>query len=152
MPTTANSWKRIPFTAGQPIEYATVFSPSEFARLQEGLLPTCMEDKWFVFYEEPHLFFHRSWTGSPVYRISFSAHAETWVVTEVLWADEFAKKGESDPAYQAQLLDFLVSNLLLGQAKPFPMPDGFVEPHPGVLQHNVSGTGYPQKPAAPKKP
>jgi len=152
MPTTPDSWKRLPFTTGQPINYAAVFSPAEFARLQEGLLPACMEDKWFVYYEEPHLFFHRSWTGSPVYRISLAADAESWSVTEALWADKFAEKGEGDPAYQARLLDFLVSNLLLGQAKPFLMPDGGVEPQPGLLQHNVSGTGYLQKPAALKRP
>ena len=35
--------------------------------LQEGYLPTCMEDKWFIYYENNKYYFHRSWTGYCIY-------------------------------------------------------------------------------------
>lgn len=31
--------------------------------LQKGHIPTCMEDKWFTYYENNKYYFHRSWTG-----------------------------------------------------------------------------------------
>lgn len=40
-----------------------VFSLEKFSRIRMGLLPMRMEDKWFVFYEDPWLHLHRSWTG-----------------------------------------------------------------------------------------
>jgi hypothetical protein len=41
----------VPFTAK--------YSHEEYARLQEGLIPKAMEDKWFIYFDEPHLFLHR---------------------------------------------------------------------------------------------
>lgn len=66
---SADFWKSEPFREGVPLPYQAVFSSEEFARLKTGLVPQSMEDKWFVYYEEPHLFIHRSWTGQPVYRL-----------------------------------------------------------------------------------
>ena len=34
--------------------------------------------------------------------------------------------------------------LLLGKVKPFPIPPGAWEARPGLLQHGVAGTGFPQ--------
>jgi len=111
-----------------------------------------MEDKWFIFYQEPHLFLHRSWTGRPVYRLSLHTEATGTCVTETLWARDLAVQDGANPAYQAQLLDFLVSNLLLGKSKPFPKPDGAKESLQGLLQHHVSGTGYQEVLVSKEKP
>ena len=113
-----------------------------------------MEDKRFIYYEEPHLFLHRSWTGAPVYRLSLNSVPGGAEVMEALWSQELADTSTPTQGaeYQVRLLDFLLSNLLLGQSKPFPVPFGLQEPNHGVLQHIVSGTGYPQSSAKPKKP
>lgn len=34
-----------------------------------GLIPNEMEDKWFIYYESPWLYFHRSWTGYCIYKV-----------------------------------------------------------------------------------
>jgi len=65
----------------------------------------------------------------------------------VLWSEA----GTPDSNYQIRLLDFLVSNLLLGQSEPFPVPPDVTEPMPGVFQHHVSGTAYPQLPTQTKQ-
>lgn len=142
MRATADSWKREPFTTGVVIPYQDRFFESEYAKLQEGLIPGVMEDKWFVYFEEPYLFLHRSWTGQPVYRARLSACGDGATVTEALCVPRVLEA--NGPVYQARLLDFLISNLLLGKAKPFPVPDGFVEQAKGAFQHAISGTGYPQ--------
>jgi hypothetical protein len=66
MPARSTSWNRGPFKECVPIPDHGAFDAEQFARLKEGLIPQTMEDKWFVYYEEPQLFFHRSWTGQPV--------------------------------------------------------------------------------------
>lgn len=101
-----------------------------------------MEDKWFVYFEEPYLFFHRSWTGVPVYRVELAPDADGATVTEALWSADLAGVERADPIYQAQLLNFLICNLLLGQSKPFPRPDTAQESAPGLFQHHIAGTGY----------
>ncbi len=67
---SATSWQRVPFSAGDSILYVRVFDTEQFGCLKIGLIPQQMEDKWFIYYEEPHLYFHRSWTGQPVYRLA----------------------------------------------------------------------------------
>ena len=153
MSASAASWKRIPFTEGAPLPYRSTFSDRQLLRLQGGLIPREMEDKWFIYYDAPHLFFHRSWTGQPVYRLALAATARGADVAEALWSTELAGSADDgDKAYQAQLLDFLLSNLLLGQSKPFPRPAGTSDPTPGLLQHHLAGTGHPEVPAQIKKP
>lgn len=145
MAATKDRWKRIAFTEGVPIPFEAAFTREEFDRIREGLVPEVMEDKWFMYFEEPHLFLHRSWTGSPVYRVGLAADAEGGAaVTEALCVAEALEKSER--AYQAALLDFLIANLLLGKAKPFPVPPGAWEGRAGLLQHAVAGTGFPQTP------
>jgi hypothetical protein len=44
----------------------------DFERIRLGLLPLQMEDKWFMYYEEPFLYCHRSWTGFEPFRLDIS--------------------------------------------------------------------------------
>jgi hypothetical protein len=164
MRATATTCKHKPFNEGVSLPYQAAFDNEQLARLKMGLVPRQMEDKWFIYYEEPHLFLHRSWTGQPVYRLTLKGVPNGAEVAEALWskdvadssvADAFWSKDVADSSelgheYEARLLDFLVSNLLLGQAKPFPVPPGLTEPMDGVFQHHISGTGYPQSPTKPK--
>ena len=39
------------------------YSASQMAKIRAGHIPDGMDDKWFVYYEKPQLFIHRSWTG-----------------------------------------------------------------------------------------
>jgi hypothetical protein len=153
MSATSESWKREPFKECVPIPYHAAFNDEQFGRLKSGLVPRAMEDKWFVYYEDRQLFFHRSWTGQPVYRIGLAAlEAGGAEVTEALWSKELAVAWKEGPDYQARLLDFLVANLLLGESLPFPRPSNLQEPMPGIFQHNISGTGFPEVQHTSKKP
>ena len=49
-------------------DLALPFTEEEYAKLQKGLIPTAMEDKWFIYCENDCLHFHRSWTGEEWYR------------------------------------------------------------------------------------
>jgi hypothetical protein len=107
----STSWKCEPFKEGLPLPYQATFNCEQFARLKTGLIPLEMEDKWFIYYEEPYLFLHRSWTGMPVYRLTFRGISDGAEVTEALWSKEIADRVSSSSDYEVRLLDFLVSNL-----------------------------------------
>jgi hypothetical protein len=139
---SADSWKREGFTSGLSIPYHESFTDDEFSKIGEGLIPKVMEDKWFIYFEQPYLFLHRSWTGKPVYRVCLAAIDERAIVTEALCAADLLEPG--GPEYHAKLLDFLIGNLLLAKAKLFPMLKNFTEKSKGLLQHHISGTGYSQ--------
>src|SRR6516225_2854778 len=99
-----------------------------------------MEDKWFIYYEEPHLFLHRSWTGLPVYRLTLKNVSDGAEVPEALRSTDHVSR--LSPDYEAEIVDFLVSNLLLGKTKPFPVIRGLTT-SPGLFQH-IAGTGFPE--------
>jgi hypothetical protein len=149
MQASPTSWQREPFKAGVPLPYKAAFNHEQFARLREGLIPQQMENKWFIYYEEPHLFLHRSWTGAPVYRLTLGIVPGGAKVTEALWSKVMADAANfaHGAKYQARLLDFLLSNLLLGQSKLFPVPFNLRAAKYAIYQHVVSGTGYPSKKA-----
>jgi hypothetical protein len=154
MPATAESWRnRRPFTAGEPLPYNRVFTPEQFARLHEGKIPRVMEDKWFIYYDhdEEYLFLHRSWTGKPMYRVAFIHREDGVHVSEALLPSEPGYALTSERLeYEALLLDFLISNLLLGDRKPFPLLPGVSSDPKGLMQHQISGTGYPTEVTKPK--
>ena len=60
------------------------FSAAEFMRLQRGVVPEQMEDKWFVVWHDDALWMHRSWTGICVYRLRFAVDRDRVAVIETL--------------------------------------------------------------------
>ena len=151
MTADATSWRRVAFTQGVPIPCSLEFSLDEFERIKAGLIPQAMEDKWFIYYDSPFLFLHRSWTGEPVYRLRFSVGAGGAVVEEALLAVELAARGDEPLSYDAQLIEFLIGNLLLGGNKPFPVP-AHMAATAGIYQHHVAGTSYPEEIAEEMRP
>jgi hypothetical protein len=119
------------------------FAEQDYLRLKNGLIPEAMEDKWFIFMEDDVLSFHRSWTGMCIYEVHFDKHR---AITEVWVNRDSQQYKETDNAYDERLLNFLIDNLLLGKSTPFPMPSNLPSDLPkGVVQHSVSGTGYPEQ-------
>ena len=141
MIATANSWKRQPFGEGVPLRCSLTLSREELERVQAGFVPREMEDKWFIYYEAPYLYLHRSWTGQPVYRVKLVARNDGAFVEEALISKDVAGGGAE---HDALLLDFLISNLLLGQRKPFPVPEELAHAA-SIYQHHISGTAYPEQ-------
>ncbi|HKA35577.1 MAG TPA: hypothetical protein VKH43_02075 [Thermoanaerobaculia bacterium] len=60
------------------------YSIEEFDRLRAGLVPQEMEDRWFIYFEDPWLFLHRSWTGFCIYRVRFELSGTRARVAEVI--------------------------------------------------------------------
>ena len=142
---TRDAWQSSPLGPTAALAYHASFSQDEYAVLCRGLIPSEMEDKWFIFWEADSLFFHRSWTGYAVYRVDFRPSGNQFAVASafVTTDDEHYRRGVD--SYEVALLDFLIRGLLLRQSVEFPLPPGFAKSAAGLYQHHVAGTGFPER-------
>ncbi len=150
MAATKKSWKTRQFTKLREIPLTASYSLKEFEEIKKGFIPAQMEDKWFIYYDDYKLFFHRSWTGHAAYQVEFTERSDPMLATKAFCDEEYW--AGDDVGYQVEFLDFLIANLLIGQSKPFPKPTGIREPSSGAFQHLMSGTGYAETPADTKQP
>ena len=52
MKAVATSWKREPFEEGVAIPFELEIHKGQIERIENGLIPEEMEDKWFIYYEK----------------------------------------------------------------------------------------------------
>jgi hypothetical protein len=140
MSARPDSWKSEPIVDAVTLPFSASFSSVEFDRIKLGIVPKVMEDKWFIYFEWPSLFLHRSWTGQRVFRVDIEQLDSGFRVSTAVCAASVLTSNSAE--YQAEVLKFLISNLLLGKGFPFPKPEGLKEAMPGLFQHAISGTGY----------
>ncbi len=128
-----------------PLELELFVTDSDAERLQAGLLPKAMEDKWFVYFQDGWLYFHRSWTGALIYWLKFDGSPGGVRVTESYVSRQEGQYKGSDADYDRKLCTFLIENLLLNKNVPFPIPESTANNNPpGVFQHHLTGTGFPE--------
>ncbi|WP_223257705.1 hypothetical protein [Pectobacterium peruviense] len=64
MHAQAQDWKRVPAPQQTaPLNFQALFTDAEAEQMRQGIIPKQMEDKWFIYFEDGWLRFHRSWTG-----------------------------------------------------------------------------------------
>jgi len=67
---TSLSWKHLPLPdERESLRFDALFTDADAEHLMLGLIPQEMEDKWFVYFENGWLRFHRSWTGHCIYAL-----------------------------------------------------------------------------------
>lgn len=99
------------------------FTEGEFSRIKVGFVPTAMEDKWFIYFDNDILSIHRSWTGILMYQVKFQ-HAESVAAIRDIKLNTSVYKKEGhvvDLNYESKMVDFLMRAILLGQ-KELEMP------------------------------
>ena len=121
------------------LAFARSFTAEELARVEHGLVPEQMEDKWFVFWEAPWLWFHRSWTGLAIYGVKI----EDAKVTEAVVNRHPEQYRAVDDKYDAELVGFLIDRLLLDRAVPFPHRETVPVSKADLLVHHVVGRAKP---------
>ncbi|WP_310424417.1 hypothetical protein [Chamaesiphon sp. VAR_48_metabat_135_sub] len=104
-----NDWKTEIFpSTSKSIVVDRTYSKSEFEKIIVGTIPEEMEDKWFVFYEEPWLYLHRSWTGFCVFKVRFEMVDDKVQITEV-WVNRNPEQyKETDDSRDRNLLEILL--------------------------------------------
>lgn len=137
-PATRGSFKTRPLPESRAeLSYRRRFDAKELERLTIGLLPQQMEDKWFIYFEEDWLYFHRSWTGTCIYTVVLDA-AGAGKKVALAWVNRDPEQyKKADDLYDTEILGYLIERLLLGRRVRFPG-----EPPAGsdsALRHNVVG-------------
>lgn len=57
------------------------FSEEDVKRLKKGHCPMEMEDRWFYYYEDGKVYYHRSWSGNCIYIVELNLKSSTHTVT-----------------------------------------------------------------------
>jgi 8-oxo-dGTP pyrophosphatase MutT (NUDIX family) len=117
---TRFSWRITDMPAKQArLPFGMRFSPGEVARLRKGHIPQEMEDKWFIFFENDWLNFHRSWTGYCIYRLRLQQDGECYRVAEA-WVNRSPKqyKNKKLATDEKHLLALLFSRFAIGSEPP----------------------------------
>jgi len=122
-----------------PLE--TRYSLQETATIIRGFVPTAMEEKWFIFYEDGVLHCHRSWTGICIFRVHFKPCDSGWQAWQVEINRHPGQYAETDEREDLALLDSIIEHLLIhGPVEP--TVDGFAQ---ALLQSAQPGyLGSPQ--------
>lgn len=117
----STDWKNEPL----PTKRVTVcldrrFSLAEMNSIRRGLVPEQMEDKWFVYWKDDTLFFHRSWTGFCIYAARFAKYGDQFKMTEADVNNDPRQHKAADAQSEAEMLSYLIDVLLLHKNANFP--------------------------------
>ena len=117
-PARREDWKTSEMPeAAVSLEVDRRYTPQEFARLRFGVVPRSMEEKWFVFYEAPWLYLHRSWTGLCVYQVRFEEEESGARVAEAIVNRDAMQYGGTSPAGDATALLYLLDSVIERNAR-----------------------------------
>jgi hypothetical protein len=142
---TQESWKILPMPMKRvPLGFDASYDDSDAEKIMCGLIPKNMEDKWFIYFKQGWLYFHRSWTGACIYGIRLdSSSSGVRVVDSWVSRDPDQYKGD-DLEYDRKLVCFIVDAFLLHKPAQFPRPSELDQPVPGAYQHHLVGRAYPE--------
>ena len=88
------------------------FSLEQMRRLQNGLVPEQMEDKWFIYFDDNTLYFHRSWTGFCIYAMHFVERDGQFAITSVDVSRDPEQYKSTDIVEDTSMLNTLIDILL----------------------------------------
>jgi hypothetical protein len=74
--------QNIPIDTPKRIAIDLKFSREQFDKIKNGLIQNEMEDKWFIFFEDNWLYFHRSWTGFGIYKAELKKDNDKYCINE----------------------------------------------------------------------
>ena len=98
------------------IPFHQAYTPNEFEIISAGLIPVEMEDRWFVYYESPWLYMHRSWTGFCIYKVRLEARGDEIVATQAIVNRDPAQYSETSDIRDVDFLGGLLGRLIQGLA------------------------------------
>jgi len=123
MTATSTSWKRLPPSAERAdLGFTALFTEAEAAQIKHGFVPEEMEDKWFIYFDEGWLFFHRSWNGALIFALRLEGSPDGVRVVESWVNRDPQQYSGTDTEYDRQLVRFLIDAVLLKKPDArFPM-------------------------------
>jgi len=112
----ADTWKHFPMSETKaPLGFSGRYSGADFTKIRAGYFIKDMDEKWFIYYEEPWLYFHRSWTGICIYQIHFASDGEGWNAVESWAAHDPDNYTQEQNEHDKHLVGKLITSRLLNK-------------------------------------
>ncbi len=120
-PATRSDWKNTPMPE-QPhrLKIERGYTTDEMELIRRGVVPQDIQQHWFMFFEQECLFCHRIWTGYCIYAVQFAQQGDGWVIRKAEVNRNPEQYQETNDAYDAEMLLFLIDRLLLRKDVPSP--------------------------------
>lgn len=83
--------KTIPMINPKRLDVSISMNIEQFNKLKLGLIPNEMEDKWFVYFENNSIHFHRSWTGYEIFKANLNLNENGCEISE-FWVEQNPEK------------------------------------------------------------
>jgi len=117
-----SAWKTEEFSKPHSIQVHYPIFEKMFCRIRFGLLPEVMEDKWFSYYENGSLCFHRSWTGFKIYEAKIEKDESEWgyCITELIVERDTDLRRDADDDEDCGIFKHLLIGGLLGMRIELP--------------------------------
>lgn len=111
--TKPDDWKK----AAMPNETESFVSgrklrPDEFSKLIMGLKPSSMDDKWFVYWLNQSIYFHRSWSGHCIFIAKVEKVEDDIFLTEVITNKKPDQFGTQDIRVKKEMFNKLIDLVL----------------------------------------
>lgn len=111
---TQSSWKILPAPqSGVPLDLEANFTAEDFLKIKEGYVPEEMEDKWFIYFANGWLNFHRSWTGFLIYKLQILPKKIGFSVTDSWVNRDYEQYQNTDINKDRELVMDIINHLLL---------------------------------------
>jgi hypothetical protein len=92
------------------LEIDAVFTPEEFQNIILGCVPG-QDGRWFMYYDEPWFYMHRSWTGCCIYKVRFEECITGVKIVEIIANRDSSQYIVADDACDASLLQEIFDDL-----------------------------------------
>ncbi len=140
MIATRDSWKikELPEAVAR-LELDGVISAEHVPLLKNGYIPRSPQDKWFIFYEDSWVYFHRASSGSCIFKLRLEPNEDHLVAPYVLVNRDPAQYRTIDDNYDVEIMAYLIDRYLFGRNPPFPTPGRFNKHHKAAHAEHVIG-------------
>lgn len=129
-----SDWKTEPMPKEHVVlSFPHEFSPEDYEKLQFGVIPRQMEDKWFIYFEDNKLYCHRSWTGYCIYIVEFEVSEKSSQIVKITVNRDKEQYSETDNKWDLDFIVYLINLLLLKKHTPYPEKED-VDPETSAVQ------------------
>jgi len=124
-----SGWKTQGFSKPSSINAGLRLTETQYARIRYGLMPEQMEDKWFAYFADGRICFHRSWTGAKIYEARIHKTDNDYVIPEIIVERDAELYSNMDDNEDVRSFYFLIGRGLLGLdvEMPFDIDNDIIE-------------------------
>ena len=137
---TVDSWRTKPMpTAQKELPLDGMFSVEEFAKIKVGVIPKRPLDKWFIYWEDAWLHFHRSSSGTCVFQLQIVPFEDRYHANLAIVNRKPAQYRNVDDEYDVAMIGYLIDHLLLQRFTPMPTPKGLRQQDQARYKQDMMG-------------